>query len=236
MTLYSFICNISQNVVNEINEDCYLLFYDYYVTPINIFPLQSLIIFPWPNADKVQLVLVSKSLRANRSRRQGQAQAGQGGCHVRSGGAGPGQPTAALVTDPADQKYCCSFFWIVLQGREEKFSIPSTCCVWCWSVMALCVWWMGWEDEGLVTTEVVWVSQSRPQATVESRQRFDGQLFTLGYFLWSKWILTSKKCITSSWVQRRPHRALSPILYQELENQRWIIVLLWLWLEEQKFF
>ena len=37
------------------------MFYDHYATPINIFPLQSLIIFPWPNADKVQLVLVSLS-------------------------------------------------------------------------------------------------------------------------------------------------------------------------------
>lgn len=77
-------------------------------------------------------------------------------------GQGPGQPSAALVTDPADQKYCCSFFWIVLQSREEDINISPTSCVWSLSVMALCVWWMGWEDEGLLTIDGVWVSQPRP--------------------------------------------------------------------------
>ena len=98
----------------------------------------------------------------------------QAWCHVRSG-QGPGQPSAALVTDPADQKYCCSFFWIVLQGREEDSNNSSTCCVWSQSVMALCVWWMGWEDEGLLTFDGVWVSQPSPQASLGLPQLSSGK-------------------------------------------------------------
>ena len=163
-------------------------------------------------------------------------EAGTGRAGVMSDQAGQGRAAiCSMVRDPADQKTCCSFFWIVLQSRKENSNIKSTSCVWSLSVNSV---WDERENERLLQFDGVWVSQasgpSRP-ATVESRQRFDWQLFTLGYFLWSKWILTSKKCITSSSVPRRPQRALSPILYQELQNQRWIIVLLWLWLEEQKF-
>lgn len=88
MKLCSFIYTISQNVVNEINEDCYLLFYDYYATPINIFPLQSLIVFPRPNADKVRLVLVSSLRTGAGGRHRHRPQARAVSCQIRRGRAG----------------------------------------------------------------------------------------------------------------------------------------------------